>query len=172
MSDRRSIFSLCFRLTVAVVGIAGLVLLLLPGIARGLGRQGELAPWALSRRTSSVFLQERLLTDAGLRVSPEQLKRNRSDWRAMAEPRRNEMIGRLGRLQQLDLQQRTKLVERYKQLEQMPLAEQQRMRHQGEALARFKASLGRQDLAVLDGLSGRDRIRHLVTLWRTHQGLE
>ena len=172
MSDRRSIFSLCFRLAVAVVGIAGLVLLLLPGMARGLGRQGELAPWALSRRESSAFLQEQMLSGAGLRVSPGQLKRNRNDWAAMSEGGRNEMVDRLGRLQQLDREQRVELVQWYKQLQQMPPAERELLRRQGEALARFKASLGRHDLAVLDGLSGKARARHLVKLWRTHQGLQ
>ncbi|NIA21181.1 MAG: DUF3106 domain-containing protein [Anaerolineaceae bacterium] len=171
MSDRRSIFSLCFRLAVAATGITGLVLLLLPGIARGLGRQGELAPWALSRRESSAFLQEQILSEAGLRVSPKQLKRNRNQWAAMSEGRRLKMLDRLGRLQQLDSGQRAKLVRWYKRLRQMPPAERERMCRQGQALARFEASLGRQDLAVLDGLSGQARARHLVKLWQTHQGL-
>jgi hypothetical protein len=158
-----------FRLAVAAVGIAGLVLLLLPGIARGLGLEPDLAPWALTRRDDSTGNDERLLSVAGLRVAPDQLKANRRAWAAMSDSERAAYVARLDRLAQLDAEQRQKLVNNYTQWRELPLQDRERLIRLASALARFEASLGRQDQAVLDGLAGKDRARHLIRLWQARQ---
>ncbi|MBN2584194.1 MAG: DUF3106 domain-containing protein [Planctomycetes bacterium] len=169
MSDRRTILGVFFRLAIGILGVAGLVLLLLPGIARGLGREADLAPWAMSRRDDARQDDERLLSGAGLRISPQQLKVNRRTWAAMSEPERQELVVRLDRLDDMDDGQRQTLVDSYKQLQQLSEADREKLVRQAAALARFEASLGRQDLAVLDSLSGKDRARHLIRLWQARQ---
>jgi len=170
VSDRRrTILAVAFRLAVAALGVAGLVLLLLPGIARGLGLEAELAPWALSPRDDSAGNDERLLGGAGLRVAPDQLKANRRAWAAMSDAERAASVAQLDRLAQLDAEQRQTLVNSYRQWRELPPQDRERLIRQASALARFEASLSRQDLAVLDSLAGKDRARHLIRLWQARQ---
>jgi hypothetical protein len=169
VSDRQAILAVVFRLAVAALGVAGLVLLLLPGIARGLGLEAELAPWALSRRDDVGGDDERLLSSAGWRVAPEQLKANRRQWASMSDAERQQRLAQLDRLAELDDEQRQTLVENYRQWRDLSEQDRQRLIRQAAALAEFEASLSRQDLAVLDSLAGKDRARQLVRLWQARQ---
>lgn len=172
MSDKRVILSLGFGVTLAVLALAGLVLLFAPGIARGLGRASEVAPWALDRRDVPVAAPRRLLEPSGLWVSAAQQRRNQQRWRAMDDAERGQLLDRYARLQQLDPDRRKELVTRYKSLQELSPDRREHLCRHAANLARFEASLGREDRAALDGLSPRDRARLLRELWRASQGLE
>jgi hypothetical protein len=90
----------------------------------------------------------------------------------MTDAQRREMLDRYARLRQIDTAERAKLVGRYKELQKMSAADRQKLRRQSAALAAFEATLGRQDLAALDGMSPRQQAEYLVKLWRSSRGLE
>jgi len=171
VSDRRAIISLGFGVTAGMLALAGLLLLFVPGIARGLGRPNEAAPWVLDRHDSPAA-PTRVLEVSGLHVSGTQHRRNHEAWNDMSDAERTELMGRYARLCEHDPAARDELVKRYKSLQDLPDEERQHLRRQAANLARFEASLGRQDRAALDGLSPRNRARHLVELWRAGRGLD
>ncbi len=73
MFDRQAILGVVFRVALGVVAAAGLVLLFVPGVARGLGRPSEVAPWALTRQADEpANVRRNLLELDGLRVSDRQ----------------------------------------------------------------------------------------------------
>ena len=171
MSDRRTIVSLGFGVTAGILALAGLLLLVAPGIARGLGRPNEPVPWALDRREAAAA-PTRLLEASGLHVSETQRRRNHEAWNDMSDGERAKLRRSYARLCELDPAARDQLVTRYKSLQDLPEDERARLSRGAANLARFEASLGRQDRAVLDGLSPKDRARHLVDLWRASPGLD
>ena len=171
MSDRRSIVSMGFSVTAAALALAGLLLLFVPGIARGLGRPNDVAPWALDRH-DSPGAPTRLLEASGLHVSAARQHRNRERWNDMRDTERAGLRDRYARLCELDPAARDELVKRYKALQELPADQRDDLRRQAANLARFEASLGRQDRAALDGLSPRGRARHLDELWRASRGLD
>ncbi len=172
MRERRNIFVLAFRVTTACVALVGMVLLLLPGIARGLGRPSEFVPWAFARPDDAPSSPRHVLADAGLRVDRQQWRRNRLRWSEMEPAERREMLSRYSRLHSGDEVDRARLVERYEALREMDRARREALRRQAAALARFEASLSRQDLAMLDSLTPRRRAEHLIKLWRSSRGLQ
>jgi hypothetical protein len=166
--ERGRIFAWSGGAVLAALAGAGLVLLLLPGVARGLGGAGEHRP---GRPTDEAVL----FTPAGallaeIETPPEQVEANRRRWAAMRAPGRRLMLERLGHLAELTAEERGLLVERYDELQMLPEKDRQTLRRQAEALARFEATLGRQDLAALEGLEGRAQAKYLAELWRERQG--
>lgn len=173
MVDRATILSLSFRVAVALVAVVGLVLLFVPGVARGLSRPSEAAPWSLTRppETSDV-VRRNLLESEGLQVSGSQWSANRAEWSSLSESQRKELVERFGQLQNLGADQRKTLVTRYKTLAQKNEAEREQLRRQAAALEKFEASLSRQDMAALESLTGKSRAALLIKLWRASRGLD
>jgi len=173
MADRSTIFAVSLRIAVAVVAAVGLVLLFVPGVARGLGRPSEVAPWTLTRPSEmSDVVRRHLLEGDGLRVTGDQLIANRTEWESLDETQRKKLIEQYGRLQSLTPAQRQTLVERYQTLSQKSDAERAQLRRQAAALKAFEDSLGRQDKAALESRAGKARAAEIIRLWRTSRGLE
>jgi hypothetical protein len=171
--EPRAILKWSARALLAAAALAGLALLCLPNVARGLGRPStaEVTAQMLARQDTPEEPQGPLLTAAGLTVNEQDLARNRDRWKEMSEAERAAMLDRLGRLQGLEQSERILLVSRYHDLRKLSEKERQELRRQAMALTRFEASLGRQDLAALAGLAGQERAKYLLDLWRVRQGL-
>ena len=173
MVDRSTILSLSLRVAVALVAAAGLVLLFVPGVARGLGRPSEVAPWALEPPAETRDVVRRnLLESDGLRISGNQWEANRAAWSSLDEAARQDLVARFGRVQGLSEAERKALVARYKTLHQKSEAQRLQIRNQAAELTRFEASLSRHDMAALDSLTGKNRAAHLVKLYRASRGLD
>lgn len=173
MVDRSAILSLSFRVAVALVAMVGLVLLFVPGVARGLGRPSDAAPWTLTRPPdTSDAVRRNLLESDGLQVSGRQWSANRAEWSSLDESERKQLVQRFDQLQNLSAPERKSLVARYKALSQKSDLQRQQLRRQAAALEKFEASLSRQDVAALESLTGKNRAVHLVKLWRASRGLD
>lgn len=172
MSDKGSILSVSFRVAAALVAVVGVALLFVPGVARGLGRPSEVAPWTLTRRDAPAVVRNHFLEDAGLRVTGGEWGRNRQQWSRMSDADRQELVRRLAQLQTADPDRRRDLVTRYQKLRELSGEARVRLRQQASALAQFEASLSREDMAVLESLPPKLRARHLVKLWRASRGLD
>lgn len=172
MSERRDIFGLSFRIVAGLVAVVGLILLFVPGIARGLVASGKPAPWSLRPHETPQEARPSVLEAAGVRVSAARWRANRRLWDDMADIQRKDMLARLARVQAFDPDRRRTLADRYKSLQELPEKEREQLRLQASALARFEASLSRQDRAVLDSLPPTHRARRIVDLWRHSQGLD
>jgi hypothetical protein len=173
MADRSNIVAVSFRVAVAVVAVVGLVFLLIPGVARGLGRPSEVAPWTLTRPSEmSDAVRRNLLESDGLRVTGDQLSTNRVEWESLDEAQRKTLMEQYGRLQALTPAERKALVERYQKLSLKSDAERAQLRRQAAALKAFEDSLSRQDMAALESRAGKARAAEIIKLWRTSRGLE
>jgi hypothetical protein len=158
-SERSRIFAWGGGAALAALAAAGLVLLFVPGAAR----------YPADDKVALVSGEETLL-EIGPAATAAQMEENRRRWAGLKESERAAILRRLDRLEQLTAQERGVLAARYGELEEMTVVQRQVLRVQAEALARFEATLGRQDLAALEGLEAKARARYLAELWRGRQG--
>jgi len=176
--DRRRIFACgggfgwltASGLALALLAAAGLVLLLAPGAARRLSEAQEAASRYPADDKVTMESGDKTLAAIGPVATAAQVEENRRRWAGLKESERAALLRRLERLEQLTAEERGLLAGRYAELEKLPENERQELRRQAEALARFEGTLGRQDLAALEGLEAKARARYLAELWRMRQG--
>ncbi len=120
----------------------------------------------------NVLPAEDLLADAGLEVPAKQVELYSQQWRQMDGVDRRRMQRHYESLQWLSASARAELVERYNQTRHLPAEQRDTMRQQAEMLADFEATLGREDLAMIDSMPPAERARSLLALWRESQGLQ
>ncbi len=161
---RRRIFAWSGGAALAAMAAAGLVLLFMPGLARRVGGARAEAAWGNMDKARAADEIGPGATGAA------QVEENRQRWAGLKESERAALLRRLERLEQLSAEERVVLAARYGELEKMSEAQRQMLRVQAEAMARFEATLGRQDQATLEGLEGKARAKYLAELWRGRQG--
>lgn len=171
MADRKAlILSIMLSVLILLTAAAGIVMLAAPQAVRE--QLGLVAAQRVELSGEEALLAEDLLPPGALTVDAVRRAEQLRQWQQMEPAGRRQMQQRYAALRWLSPTARQMLVERYEELGNLDPQQREVMRQQAETLADFEGTLGRQDIATLNGLPAAERARALLVLWREAQGLQ